>query len=202
MSQGQLAKKLETIRRKMLIYKQEWPRRAGILALDIIDGNFRNEGYRDKVLISWRRTVSGKKVRFGQRSGILNVTGKLRRDMGMAERKEAVRIYNRSKYARVHNEGFKGRVQVNSFVRRNKISGAVSYKGKSYSYGANYSLRTRQALKPKAVTTNTQVKAHTREMNIPRRQFMPSETRGSYYLQNEVRLMTEKQLTNILKNIR
>ncbi len=202
-SPGQVAKQLEQVRRKMLIYKTEWPRRAGVKALEFVDGNFRAQGYRDKTLIPWRYTVSGKFSRFGGRSeGILQQTGRLRRGMQMSPRKEAVRIFNAVKYARVHNEGFRGAVTVKAHTRRRKLSGTISGANKEYAYGANMSLKTRRALKDKAVTMDSQVKQHTRQMDIRRRQFMPSASRGSQMLVQEIQQMTRKDIGNILKAVR
>ncbi|MFN4249282.1 MAG: hypothetical protein ACK4EY_16260 [Flavipsychrobacter sp.] len=199
MNANQLAKKLEHARRKMLIYKTEWPRKAGVLALDYIDSNFRAQGYRDKTLVPWRRTQSGKRARFGTKSGILIQSGRLRRDNGMQTGKEQVRIYNRSRYARVHNEGFRGKVTVRAHTRRRQINGSIQYNNMRYGYGANMSIKTRRALKNKRVTDNQYVKSHSRQMNIPQRQFMPNAKRGSFILNTDVRTMTNKDINNILK---
>lgn len=198
-SHHQIAKKLEQVRRRMLVYKTEWPRRAGVKALEWIDGNFRAQGYRDKTLIPWRRTQAGQFVTFGTKSSILIKTGKLRRGNQMSVRKEAVRIFNNVKYASVHNEGFKGSVNVSAHVRRKKLEGFIEHGDKAYAYGANMSLKTRKSLKNKKVTQDTIVKVHTRKMDIARRQFMPSATRGSEMLMNEVRTMTQKDIQKILK---
>lgn len=201
-SHGEIAKKLEQVRRKMLIYKREWARRAGVKALEWVDGNFRAQGYRDKTLIPWRRTQAGQFVTFGSRSSILIKTGRLRRGNRMSVRNESVRIFNNVRYAGVHNEGFKGTVKVSAHVRRLRLDGFIKHGDKAYAYGASMSLKTRRNLKNKKVLLDSNVRAHSRKMDIARRQFMPSQTRGSEMLTNEVRTMTQKDIQNILKIVR
>lgn len=199
MNANQLAKKLEQARRKMLIYKTEWPRKAGVVALNYIDGNFSAGGYRDKTLIPWRRTKSGKRSRFGMKNKILIKSGRLRRDNAMQTGNEQVRIYNRSRYARVHNEGFKGWVTIKAHTRRRQIKGSIKNGDAQYNYGANMSLKTRRALKDKKVHTQVNVWSQSQLRNVPQRQFMPNARRGSQILDTDVRTMTNRDINNILK---
>lgn len=201
-STARIAKQLDRIRRRILVYETEWPRRAGLAALEFIDGNFKAQGYRDNTLIPWKRTAKGKRAKFGSGSNILIETGKLRRGMQMSPGKKQVRIFNRLKYAKAHNEGYKGEVTVRSHNRRYRHKGFVSFGKKEYPYGASYSLKTKNPLKAKKVTSDIPVKSHQRNVNIPRRQFMPSRLRGSRMLVEAIRKMTRGDIEKIMRSIK
>lgn len=201
MSRGQIGKRLEQVRRKLAVYKNEWPRRAGIKALEFVDDNFKAQGYRDGTLVPWRRTKSGKRNRSGQKSqGILIKSARLRRGMQMRPGKDRVRIFNKVPYARVHNEGFNGWVTIRQHNVRRFFKGRFKAGDTELPYGASMSLRTRRALKPKKVVQMERtVYARTVKRNIPRRQFMPSASRGSRQLTKIIRDMTQNDIRNILK---
>lgn len=193
MNPTQLARRLEKIRRDMLIYKEQWPRTTGKIALDWVHENFDKESYRHNVMIPWKKL---KKSKDGKK---LIRSGKLKASIKMRAFKAHFKIYTFNKYARVHNDGFKGTVQVRAHQRRKKLSGTI---GDGISYGANSSIRSRKRLKDKAVYQTSEVQAHKRKMNVPRRQFMPSAARGSNMLVTEIKKKTEKDIQKILKQIR
>lgn len=199
MNANQITKKLEQVRRKMLIYKQQWPTKAGGIALKFIDSNFSAQGWQGNTLVPWHRTQSGKRNVFGSRpagKGILQNKGRLRASFRLTPRTEAFRIYSISKYAKVHNDGFKGTVAVPEHTRKIKQVGSIG----GFQYGANSSVKTRKALKPKKVTTTVKVKAHTKKMNIPRRQFAPGTSRGSAILMQQLRTQTMADINRILSH--
>lgn len=179
----------------------EWPKKVGVATLAWIDGNFRAQGFRDGTLIPWKRTKSGKRVKFGQSSKILiGPQARLMRANKMRTANETATIYNNRPYARVHNEGYTGTQTVKPYTRRRRIYGEIAgVDGKMYAYGARMSLRSHKRIKNAKVTQDVQVKGFTRNMKIPRRQFMPSAQRGSRMLDNELRQMTLNDLQNILK---
>lgn len=204
MPNHQLEKKLEHARRKILIYEKKWPTLAGGQALKFVDSNFSAQGWRGNTLIPWKRTKSGKANKLGhKRQGILINTGRLRRGNRMQTGTQQVRIYNNVKYARLHNEGFKGVVNVKEYTRRRFGKGTFDVGEHKISYGESYSLRTHRKLKNKKVETGrVKVKAHTMRMNMPMRQFMPNRRRGSAILEKKIRDMTQKDILKILKTVR
>lgn len=199
MNANQLSKKLEQVRRKMLTYRQQWPTKAGGMALQFIDSNFRSQGWQGNTLVPWRRTQSGKRNVFGTRpagKGILQNKGRLRASFRLKPGNQAFRVYSISKYAKVHNEGFSGTVTVPDHTRKIKLTGTIG----GVAFGARSSIKTKKALKPKAVTTIVKVQSHTKQMNIPRRQFAPSATRGSNILIQQLRTATLADINRILSH--
>jgi hypothetical protein len=93
-------------------------------------------------------------------------------------------------YAKVHNEGFKGEVTVKSHTR-NRYSKAKVGTGKFTQKGKE---------RKKTVTFKsgeTTVKSHTRKVNIPQRQFIPTQDSPSPVLNNAI----TRELTKDLKKI-
>jgi phage gpG-like protein len=207
-----IAKRLEKVRRDLLVYRQQWPAKAGSYALKWVQGNFELQGWRGNTLVPWARRKSRKQgvrgkfqgvLRDSTKSRLMEQSGKLKNSIKMLPMKEAAKIYTFCKYARAHNDGFKGTVQVRAFNRRKKLVGTIEgLGGEKFNFGAASSLKTHRRVKDKPVFDKIPVKAHARHMNLPRRQFMPSAKRQSPMLNKEVRNMTQNDIQKILKTAR
>lgn len=159
--------------KKMALY---FPSMAGEKALRFINGNFRAQGYQGNSFNKW--------AAIKRKGTILVKTGNLRRSIRSEVRgMGVVAITSNAPYAKVHNEGFSGTVQVGPFKRR--ITGKAM----------RYSVKTRKRLKDATYTKGfTDVSAHTRKVNIKQRQFAPITPYDSPVLNNAIRREIIKQL--------
>jgi hypothetical protein len=158
-----------------------FPGMAGKKALQFIDGNFRNQSWEG---IPWKRRRGGKR---NKGRALLIDRGILRRGNKFAAGAGTVRVYNDVRYAAVNNNGFNGSVSIPAHTRR------------LYGKFKTSSLKTRKARLTKQERGSADVKAHTRNMRIPRRQFMPTELRPSPTLNRTIRREVELQMHKILK---
>jgi phage gpG-like protein len=143
--------------------------KVAAVALRFIDDNFRMQGWQNGALNPW--------VKGGKDGTVLVKSGALKRSFNSEIKSGQVRIYTNVKYAAVHNEGFKGEVSVKAHKRSKfKKSGA----------------------KKKRVSTG-EVQAHTRQMDIPQRQFAPTAGSESESLNTQVKNTIESHLKHILK---
>jgi phage gpG-like protein len=160
-----------------------FPRRAGEISLRFISGNFRAQGWQGTVFQKWKEN---------RRKGtILVKTGRGRRGTHFTTFPGGVRVFNNVGYMAVHNKGFNGTVQVPAHERRiiarKKVGTGL------------FSVKT-QKERVKSVATVagvSNVKAHSRKMNIPKRQFMPTSLHDSPVLANAL----TRELTRALKQI-
>lgn len=161
-----------------------FPNRAGNISLRFINGNFRAQGWQGTTFQRWKKN---------RRKGtILIKTGSLRRGNYFTTAPGQAHVRNDVKYAALHNRGFNGTVQVKAHRRRilaaQKVeSGRLTKTGK---------------MKMKTVHTVkgvSEVKAHSRKMNIPKRQFFPESTNDSPVLAGAIRREIQRSLQNIFK---
>ena len=159
----------------------KWPRIVGRIGLAIFDENFDNGGFTDKIFIRWKPRKGdaenrGRRLGDGGKQGgraLLIQTGRLRRSLrtgSISSQAVQFRAGNQDvDYAQMHNEG--GRVsetvQVRAHSRRLFMEDEVS--GPS----------ARKAKYVQVQTSTSQVRAHTRKLNItmPRRRFMGSSAK-------------------------
>ena len=132
--------------------------------------SFRRQGWRDKGLKMW---VKRKNNKGSNGRGILIKRGHLRNSIRkLIATWKLTEVGTNLPYAAVHNEGFKGTVQIRQHTR-NQYS--KEKKGRGV-----YSIKTRQELtrtEKRATGTKFTVRAHTRKVDIPQRQYMgDSET--------------------------
>lgn len=158
-----------------------YPNMAGKKALRFIDDNFRKEAWEG---YAWKKRAKADR---GSRRALLILHGTLRRGNRSQAMPGGVRIYNDVVYARVHNEGFRGTVNVSAHNRRLFRKYATS------------SVKTHRTALKKQHAGDAQVKAHTMKMNIPRRQFMPTAARPSPTLNREIQRQVTLDIYKILK---
>lgn len=160
----------------------EFPGMAGRKILRFINGNFRAQGWQGAGFQRWKPNRRG--------TTILIRKGLLRRSIRQQVTPGAVRTWSDSRYAAVHNRGFKGTVRIKSFKRRIFTAQRV---------GTGKFTKTGKERKKTihVQTGSTIVKAHSRKMNIVKRQFMPESSNDSPVLVNAIKRDTIKKLKTI-----
>ena len=132
-----------------------FPRAARNIILRSIDGNFRAQGFAG---VPWLKNKKG--------TTILIKTGNLRRSIHSAIAPGEVKIFTNAPYAAVHNRGFSGKVTIKGYTRNYYTEQRIG----TGRFNKNGTERTK---KVHVHTGSSQVKTHTRKINMPKRQFMP-----------------------------
>lgn len=144
-----------------------------ILSLPLVMGNeavnfsltnFAQQGFNGQTFQRWAPRKQGwrKKPRKGS---ILIFTGNLRRSIRITRlNADAVWIGSAIKYARIHNEGFRGTITQSVKAHTRKINSIATVQ----------SIASRRTSKRKVQVGSSMVSAHTRtiKQHIPKRQFM------------------------------
>ena len=164
----------------------------GMLGNDAVNfflDRFKQQGWLGNSLDPWVKRRNNK----GRNSGraILVDTGRLRRSIRIVSVSTGiVTIGTDVPYARAHNEGFRGIVNVrahtrNRFTKEKLGSGKFTKKGKER-------MKTVQR-----ISGSSNVIAHTRKVNIPRRQFMGESPYLTKLLQRRLQAELMKGLRNL-----
>ncbi|MBY0244993.1 MAG: phage virion morphogenesis protein [Sphingobacteriaceae bacterium] len=160
-----------------------FPAKAGNIALRFINGNFRAGGFQGATFKKWKKSKGTTLVK----------TGALRAANYYTTQPGQVTLKNATPYAKIHNEGFKGTISIKAHTRNSY--GKVSIKtGK---FNKNGTERTKTMTQK---TGESNVKAHTRKVDIPQRQFMPVQPNDSPVLNNAIEREVVRDLTNMFKN--
>lgn len=189
---------LRAIHANMVRYNQSsFGRVAGRIALRFINTNFRNQGWAGPPNMRWhprRKSAWGKKDK-GRGRAILVNGGHLRNSFTATPANGQVIIASNIPYAKVHNEGFHGKVTqtVPAHQRKKTVAGITKVK----------TLKTKSNIEwGRKDTGNTiSVKGYKRTINqrIPRRQFMPTATRPSAELNRQITRQVTLDIMKILK---
>lgn len=163
--------------------EQKFPTMAGNIALRFVDGNFRAQGWQGHGFGHWKPNSRNGRILI--RRGHLRAATYFTTQIGQATLK------NSSPYAKVHNEGFKGTVSIKEHSRNRMAkgkfgTGSFTKKGKE-----------RQVTKTWKIG-QTSVKAHTRQMNIPQRQFFQIRENDSPILNNAIDRNVARDLKTII----
>lgn len=163
--------------------KVEAPKMASAKILRFIDGNFRAQGFQGATFLPWKENA--------RRGTILIRKGRLRRSFrSKANNDGTVRTWSISKYAKVHNNGFNGKVTVNAHQRRKYTASKIGT-GKFTKTG-----KERQKT-IHTVTGVSSVKTHTRKVRIVKRQMMPTKMNQSPVLMNSIKREVLKEIKRI-----
>lgn len=150
------------IKARLLQVQKNLPAKLGNEAVNFFRQSFRSQGWNGASFQAW----SPRRGKKDKGRGLLIKSGRLRRSIHIARiTGNSVVIATDVPYARVHNEGFSGSVNVKSFTR-NKYGKVKQGTGKLTKTGKE---RMQSVTR---VTGSGKVKAHTRYMKMPRRQFM------------------------------
>lgn len=159
-----------------------FPKKAGNIALRFINGNFRAQGWQGSNFQPWKKTI--------RKGTILVKSGKGRRGTSFTTTPGEAHIKNDVNYMAAHNNGFNGIVNIKAHTRKNFEAKKVAAGG--FTKTGKAKMKTIHTVK--SIST---VKAHTRKMNIPKRQFMPQNINDSPVLAKAVRREIERELKNI-----
>lgn len=162
--------------------RNEFPAMAVRKAKRFIDGNFRAQGFQGSAFDRWPS--------IRRKGTILVRTGRLRRGTQGETSPYQARIFNDVPYARFHNRGFKGTVTVKAHTR-------ASYTAIRVPTGRFTKSGTERTKTMHQITGTTTVRSHTRNVNMPRRQFMPDELHGSPVLENAIQREIIKEINKI-----
>ena len=162
----------------------ELPGMAARKVLRFINGNFRAQGWQGQTFEPWKKNT--------RRGTILIKKGHLRRSFRQEFAGGTVRTYSTSKYAAVHNRGFSGNVSIRAHQRR-------KFEAQSVGTGKLNKSGTERTKIVHVENGRINVKAHTRKMNIPKRQFMPESWNDSPVLVNAIRRDIVKRLKYIFE---
>lgn len=175
-------RKTEAHFKRVLMYA---PGMLGNEAVNFFNNSFRMQGWLGNRFEPWKKRRSRKRA--GR--AILVDTGRLRRGTRITSNTGGiVRIGNDAPYARAHNEGFRGIANVRAHTR-NKYSKSKVGTGRLTSKG-------KERMKTvSSISGSTNVKAHTRRMNLPQRQFMGS----SPYLTARLKRILQAELMKGLR---
>lgn len=157
--------KLDDAISKFEAAKRRIPRIIGNHAVNFYKENFRRQGFLDRTISPWarRKTTAGRR---SDNRGILigKGSGRLWRSIRMTEATmNRIVIRSETPYAIAHNEGFTGTVNVRAHHRNTYGKAKASHlsrKGNVVETNVKY------------VAATGQVKAHTRKMDLPKRQFI------------------------------
>lgn len=161
----------------------EFPGMAVNKTLRFIDGNFRAQGFQGRTFERWKRNRRG--------GTILVHRGHLRRSNRGETQPGKFTVYNYHKAAKAHNRGFKGQVTVRSHTRRRYAARRVA----TGRVTRNGNPRTKTVHE---VVSEITVKQHVRNMNMPKRQFLPETARDSPVLVNSISRQVKKDIKHIL----
>src|SRR5690606_20522690 len=161
MSPEEFSQRIQTKAKEVKRYVEHgFPVAAGNTALRFVDGNFRAQGFQGQGFNRWKGTKRGGTILVSPGGGSLRAATYVTYQIAMAT------LRNNMKYAKTHNEGFKGVVNVKAHSR-NRLAKVRVGTGRMTKSGKE---------RMRTMTTKigqTSVKAHTRMMNLEQRQFMP-----------------------------
>lgn len=167
---------MKAVVKKLEMAKKELPSILANDAVNFFDASFKKQGWDDVGVKKWKPR---KKVKGDSGRSILVSTGALRRSIKIKSVTiSRIVIGSNLPYSQIHNEGFKGKESVKAFSRRKMGKVSVS------------SIKTKKTKKVKGVVGKVKVRAHTRKMNMPQRQFM-----------GDSKTLREQQIKKITKAI-
>ena len=115
MTEKQVLRKLASVRKDIdELVASKWPRKAGVMAINLFNENFRKGGFLNKVRVAWRRTKrqnnprmtkAGKTTAASSYGPLLSSRRHLSRSNEKIVGNGQVTIVNKVPYAAVHNEG-------------------------------------------------------------------------------------------------
>ena len=186
MSPEEFEKKMQEKAREVQNYaNNRYPSVAGNIALRFINGNFRAQGFQGQSFERWKKSSKS-------RGTTLVDKGHLRAANYYTTQPGQTTLKNNMPYAKANNEGFEGTVTVKTHSR-NRYSKTKVGTGKFTKKGKE----RMQTLTSKSGESN--VKAHSRKVNIPKRQFMPTNENDSPVLNNAITREVARDINNLMQ---
>lgn len=184
MSPQEFEKRLETKSKEIKQYAlSRFPSTAGNIALRFINGNFRAGGFQGQSFERW------KKSRKPQGTTLVK-SGALRAANYYTTQPGQITLKNNMPYAKANNEGFEGTVEIKEHTRHKHRGDTLKQ-----TYTTKSGKSRNRTIK---LTIGEKVKAHSRKMNIPKRQFMPTHPNDSPVLNKAVTRQVARDIQNIM----
>lgn len=164
------------------------PAKVGALAVNFSKERFRLQNWADTTREAWPARGRTRRSAKRRQGAILVDTGRLRSSIRVTgNSRHYIAIGTDVPYARAHNYGYRGTVSIKAHKRRQFEKKTVSYRSRA----GNTRSRTEQVATGQA----GEVKAHTRRMNLPRRQYLGE----SAILTRRIERLMQAEFTNALK---
>jgi len=170
--------------------------RETVMRLPIIVGNaavnwtvdsFEKQAWRGMIIQPWQARNPKAKRNVGR--ALLIMSGSLRRSIRILRTTYgSVTFGSDLAYAAAHNNGVNGMVTVNSFSRNKYGKAKASELNKFTKSGAH---RTKSVT---YISNTSEVRSFSRNMNLPRRQFMPAEDSDSPIFRADMEAVIRKEL--------
>lgn len=181
---------IKKAKKEVLKYEAtKFPLMAARKGLRFIDDNFRDQSWAGLPKIAWQR----RKGNIDTGRALLIKKGTLRRSFMAQTQVGQARIFTEVPYAKAHNEGMRETVNIPAHTRR-KLRSAKVQMIHEFTKSGKRKTQTVQIHEG-----DIEVKAHTRQMNIKRRQFMPTADRPSTVLTDDIKRQLRLDMTKILK---
>jgi phage gpG-like protein len=157
-------------------------------AVNFFLDSFKLQGWRGESLQPWAKRKFNKGKGAGR--SILILSGRLRHGIRIKSNSGGtIVIANDVPYAKFHNDGFKGTINVKAFKRnkysKHKVDSAITKAG-------NARMKTVQR-----IAATGEVKAHTRKVNMPARKFMGQSPQLTKLLQKHLMDELEKGMRSL-----
>lgn len=151
---------------------------------------FREQAWTDATTQPWQKRKAGAKRNTGR--AILKDTGRLQRSIRVVSvTPSSVTIGTDVPYAQAHNEGFRGTQNVPAHTRNRY----AKVKTGSGVYSIKTQKERQRTSKVKVEGGEIKVKAFTRRMNLPKRQFLGN----SQVLTNQIKRLVTAEINKALK---
>lgn len=160
---------------------------VGNAAVNWTVDSFEKQAWRGLIIQPWKGRNPKAKRNAGR--ALLILSGKLRRSIRVMQLNYGTVSFGSDlPYAEAHNKGVSGLVNVGSF-NRNSYGKAKASSLDKFTKKGKHSTKTITYI---ADTKN--VSSHTRNMNLPRRQFMPNQEGDSPIFKKEMEAVIRKEL--------
>lgn len=184
MNPQEFEKLLKKKAQELKVYTESYfPSKAGNIALRFVNGNFRAQGWQGTSFKRWKSNSRNKTI--------LVKTGKMRAATYFTSQHGQFTLKNPMPYARKHNEGWRGIVNVSAHTRnvykKTKVgTGKFTKTGRERKKTVDQKVGERQ------------VRAHERKVVIPRRQFIPTYDSRSPVLDKAILRMLSRDINKIM----
>lgn len=178
---------------RLLVTHQQLPNKVAATAIAFVNQRFREQAWADNYTKPWkaRKADRSRKRANRRRRALLVKTGRLKRSIRkISANSELVEIGTDVEYAQVHNQGFRGVVNIPAHTRHRYNKQKETYTTRT---GRQ---RTRTTRKIDEDTGPINVRAHRRRMNVPRRQYIGV----SALLNRQLERMITAEYMKILRN--
>lgn len=166
--------------------KKSLPKKLGNQAVIFFQSNFQRQGFLDSSRVAWPQRKRNKQ----SGRAILIKSGALRRDIRLKSANyHKIVISTSLPYAAIHNYGYSGTESIKPYRRALNIKKRIST--------GTFSIKTRRENKKtiKEQIGTTMVGAHSRNMRMPKRQFMGN----SVYLNRQLMFLIQQDMDKLFR---